>query len=177
MRAVSRLLRTRRFTAKRAAGIAAGKKLSGGYGEDRGRIMNEIRSFVKSLTLGFGAGVFGALLNSLALWALVYMRITRWAGIRIQVDLTPEWIYPRLVWGGIWGLLLAAAVLKRSVILRGLVFSLGPTIVQLLVIFPSAGKGHLGLSLGGLTPLLVIVVNAIWGVGASGWFSWTRSDR
>jgi hypothetical protein len=39
---------------------------------------------------------------------------------------------------------------------------LGPTIVQLFVVFPpKAGKGIMGFELGLLTPLLVVVFNAI----------------
>ncbi len=54
--------------------------------------------------------------------------------------------------------------------MRGLVFSIPPTVVQLFVIFPlKAGKGIMGLDLGTLTPLLVIFFNAIWGVVASFW--------
>jgi hypothetical protein len=52
--------------------------------------------------------------------------------------------------------------------LRGLVFSLGPTIVQLLIVFPvQTEAGLLGLGLGAMTPVLVVVFNAVWGLVAA----------
>jgi hypothetical protein len=48
--------------------------------------------------------------------------------------------------------------------------SLGPSLVQLLYIFPTVqNKGLLGLKLGALTPVVVILLNAIWGVAAALW--------
>ena len=57
----------------------------------------------------------------------------------------------------------------RSYLLRGLVFSLAPTAVQLFVVFPKVGKGVMGLDLGNLTPLFVLVFNAVWGIVAGLW--------
>jgi hypothetical protein len=48
--------------------------------------------------------------------------------------------------------------------------SLGPTLVQLFWVFPfKAHVGYLGFELGFLTPLLVFVFNAIWGITAALW--------
>jgi hypothetical protein len=47
---------------------------------------------------------------------------------------------------------------------------LGPTIVQLFVIFPNyVNKGMLGIELGTLTPAFVLFFNAVWGVAAALW--------
>jgi hypothetical protein len=49
-----------------------------------------------------------------------------------------------------------------------LLFSLGPSIVQLLIIFPfKTNQGAFGLALGDLTPGLVLFFNAIWGLVAA----------
>ena len=57
--------------------------------------------------------------------------------------------------------------LRDSPYVRGLVWSLGPTSVQLLIIFPLvAKKGLFGLELGALTPLFVVIFNAVWGLAA-----------
>jgi hypothetical protein len=37
-----------------------------------------------------------------------------------------------------------------------------------------AGKGIMGFDLGLLTPLLVFVFNAIWGLTAAIWFRWVN---
>ena len=62
--------------------------------------------------------------------------------------------------------------LPRSVFWRGLCVSLAPTLAQLLVAFPEdPGKGLWGLGLGALTPVVVIVVNAVWGWVAALWLA------
>jgi hypothetical protein len=51
---------------------------------------------------------------------------------------------------------------------QGLLLSLGPTLVQLFIVFPlKADKGVMGLDLGVFTPLVVIFFNAVWGLVAA----------
>jgi hypothetical protein len=109
----------------------------------------------------------GGLANSLAVWALGAAGVTSALGVNIAPALTPEWLYPRLVWGGIWGALFLLP-LRESPVTRGFVWSLGPTAVQLFVVFPlKAGKGMMGLDLGTLTPLFVLFFNAVWGIATA----------
>jgi len=127
----------------------------------------------KKLSLMFAAGCFGGLLNSLAVWICGELGVTAALGVKIAPTLSATWLYPRLVWGGIWGALFLLPMMKRQFIARGLLFSLGPTLVQLFVVFPmKANKGMMGLDLGMLTPVFVIVFNAIWGLGAAFWLRW-----
>ena len=124
----------------------------------------------KRLSLVFASGCVGGLLNSVVLWLLGSKGITGKLGVNIAPDLTPEWLYPRLVWGGIWGVLFLLPVLKRSFLVRGLIFSLAPTLVQLFVVFPmKLDKGMMGLQMGNFTPLVVLIVNAVWGITAAFW--------
>ena len=124
----------------------------------------------RRLSLVFASGCVGGLLNSVVLWILGSKGITGKLGVNIAPDLTPEWLYPRLVWGGIWGVLFLLPVLKRSFLVRGLIFSLAPTLVQLFVVFPmKLDKGMMGLQLGSYTPLVVLIVNAVWGITAAFW--------
>ena len=47
--------------------------------------------------------------------------------------------------------------------------------IQLFIIFPiKADKGAMGLDLGTLTPVFVVIFNAIWGVTAAIWLRWTN---
>ena len=127
----------------------------------------------KKISLVFAAGCFGGLLNSLAVWIFGELGITTALGVKISPPLTAAWLYPRLVWGGIWGVLFLLPLLQRRILYRGLLFSLGPTIVQLFVVFPmKAQKGIMGFDLGLLTPLFVFVFNAIWGLAAAVWLRW-----
>jgi len=129
-----------------------------------------MKKLAKRLTVIFAAGCLGGLANSLAVWLFGAYGITKSLGVRIAPDLSPTWLYPRLVWGGIWGLLFLLPVFRSSVLKRGLLLSLGPTIIQLFVVFPyKADQGMMGMGLGALTPLLVFVFNAIWGITVAIW--------
>ena len=120
---------------------------------------------MKRLLLYFAAGCLGGLINSLSVWAAGDFGIAHSMGVSIAPALTPPWLYPRIVWGGIWGFMFIFPVLKSNTFARGTFLSLFPTLVQLFVIFPyKANKGIAGLDLGLLTPVLVIVYNWIWGV-------------
>lgn len=133
-----------------------------------------MRNFLKKLSLIFAAGCLGGLVNSLAVWIFGTLGICAAFGVRIAPHLSAPWLYPRIVWGGIWGLLFLLPFAKRRFLIRGLLWSLGPSLVQFFVIFPlKAHKGMLGLDLGGLTPLFVLVFNAIWAMTAAVWLQWT----
>lgn len=127
---------------------------------------------LRKLSLAFSAGALGALANSLFLWAIGAAGATAIIGVGIAPALTPGWLYPRLVWGGIWGFLLLAPVWRgRRWLRRGLLFSLGPTLVQLFVVFPvKTPHGIMGFGLGELTPLVVLAANAVWGLVAAFWY-------
>ena len=132
-----------------------------------------MNNLVRNVSLVFAAGVLGALLNSLAVWAFGEFGISAALGVKIAPTLTPAFLYPRLVWGGIWGVLFLLPLMQRSIWSRGFIYSLGPTLVQLFVVFPiKANKGAMGLELGMLTPLLVVIFNAIWGWTAAIWLRW-----
>ncbi len=125
----------------------------------------------RDLSIAFAAGCLGALINSLAVWAAGEYGLNARLGVAIHPELSAAWLYPRLVWGGLWGLLLVLPWLPHRALLRGLVFSLAPTLFALLYFYPyRLHKGMLGLELGQFTPLLVALVNAVWGVVAALWY-------
>jgi hypothetical protein len=122
---------------------------------------------MRKICLYFSAGAAGGLANSLAVWLFGYWGITTTLGVSIAPALTPGYLYPRIVWGGIWALLFVFPFMRSKPIKKGVILSIFPTLVQLLVVFPlKAKKGYLGIELGLLTPLFVIVFNAIWGIFA-----------
>lgn len=123
---------------------------------------------MKKLLICFAAGCLGALANSLAVWAFGEYGITKQFGVAIAPALKLAWLYPRIVWGGIWGLLFVLPFLNSKLITKGAIISLFPTLVQLLVIFPiQANKGYFGLELGMYTPAVVVFFNLIWGIVAA----------
>jgi hypothetical protein len=135
----------------------------------------DMDNLARKFTLVFAAGCFGGLLNSLAVWIFGELGITTALGVSIAPKLTPAWLYPRIVWGGIWGALFLLPLWQQKVLIKGLIYSLGPTLVQLFIVFPvKANKGAMGLDLGTLTPVFVIIFNAIWGVAAAFWLRWAK---
>lgn len=145
---------------------------------------------IKQLSLYLTAGAMGALANSLVVWAAGATGLTAALGAKITPPLTASWLYSRLTWGAIWGLLffffnrdasnlrrLASKYVgnaRKQIIRRGLLVSIAPTLAQLFVFFPSTGKGLLGLQLGVTVPLFVILFSAIWGIVAAAWVAAAR---
>ena len=133
-------------------------------------------NFGQRITVTFAAGCLGGLINSLALWIFGQAGITAQFGVKLAPSLSPQWLYPRLVWGGGWGFLFLLPLLRNDTLLQGLLLSLGPTIVQLFFTFPEAGKGMLGLQLGQLTPVFVLFFNAVWGVTTAIWLRYVGKN-
>jgi len=128
--------------------------------------------FLRRISILFSGGALGGLTSSVVFWALGRFGITAMIGVNMTPKLVPMWLYPRIVWGGLWGALFLIPLFKHSPFKRGVIMSLVPTAMQLFVWFPyKAYKGYLGLQLGGMTPVLMIVLNAVWGVAAAYWLS------
>ena len=138
------------------------------------------QQWTNRLSLAFAAGSLGGLANSLIVWGAGKAGLTAALGVSIVPQFTPDWLYPRLVWGGLWGFLFLLPWPGRNflpwfrrnrALFRGLTYSLLPSAVQLFYVFPiRADHGMLGVSLGALTPLLVLAFNAVWGVVAVWWW-------
>jgi hypothetical protein len=120
---------------------------------------------MKKLLLFFAAGCLGALANSIAVWQFGQLGITSAFGVSIAPSLSPAWLYPRIVWGGLWGFLFIFPMLQSRLLLKGTILSLFPTAVMLFIIFPYvANKGIAGIELGLMTPVFVIFFNWVWGI-------------
>jgi hypothetical protein len=129
---------------------------------------------IKNISLTFTAGCIGGLANMLVVWLFGAWGITKALGVQIAPQLSAPLLYNRLVWGGLWGLLFLLPTRNLSYPIRGLLYSLGPCLVQLLVVFPyHVHKGMLGLQLGYLTPAFVLFYNAVWGLAAGFWLQLT----
>ena len=129
---------------------------------------------LRNLSVCFAGGCFGALANSLLVWYLGRLGVPREFGVGIAPEWSLQFLYPRLVWGGLWGMLFMVPLWDRgfwtSVFSRGVLLSLFPTAFQLLYAFPVwQKKGLMGVALGRLTPLFVFFFNAVWGVVAALW--------
>jgi len=124
---------------------------------------------LEKLSLVFSAGALGGFMNALCYWFFGYAGISPFFGLTGKIGWDPAHVYWGVTWGGIWGVIFLLPVLKKSVVLRGLIFSLGPTLVALLVVFPLKGMGLFGFNVSLLMPSLALILNAVWGIGASIW--------
>jgi hypothetical protein len=125
---------------------------------------------IRKISGAFTGGALGALIDSFNIWILGQAGITALLGISLRPQFTAPWLYPRLVWGGIWAMLLILPILRQKTALRGVLMSLVPTTMMLVMVFPQMGLGLFGLKAGLLTPLLVLLLNCIYGLVASFWY-------
>lgn len=125
---------------------------------------------VRKISGAFTGGALGALIDSANIWILGQAGVTAMLGISLRPQFTAPWLYPRLVWGGIWAMLLILPFFRQKTALRGILMSLAPTAMMLVMVFPEMGLGLLGFKAGLLTPLLVLLLNFIYGMVASFWY-------
>jgi hypothetical protein len=124
----------------------------------------------------FTGGAIGGLVDSINIVVLSKLGITGLLGVSMGPELSAPWLYQRMIWGGIWMLLLVLPFWEKRIMLRGCLFSLLPSAMMLFVVFPGMGKGVLGLGFGTLTPVVVVGLNFIYGMVAAYWYQVVRSD-
>ncbi|MDR9500507.1 MAG: hypothetical protein RI601_01785 [Desulfurivibrionaceae bacterium] len=123
---------------------------------------------MKKSMVYFAAGSLGGVVNGLAVWFFGAVGITGAVGVAIAPALTANFLYPRIVWGGLWGLLFLLPLKNMNIFTKGALLSLAPTAIQLFVVFPlKTHQGVAGLELGLATPLFALFVNWIWGVATA----------
>lgn len=123
----------------------------------------------------FCAGLLAAIVSTAFAWFCSHYGITGWLNVTLSTPFSLPTLYPRMIWGGLWGLLFALTVLplrsRRQWVRKGLLISILPTLYQLFVIYPyHTSYGTLGIELGLLAPLVVLVYNLVWGF-FTGFFS------
>ncbi len=118
---------------------------------------------VSRLGLAYFGGAVAALVSSAALWMAGQAELLAMLGVKAPV-FTWDWMAPRLLWGSLWGL--GFPLVRRrglSPVRTGLALSLAPTLADLLIFMPMHNQRLFGTALGTLTPLVVLIGNALWG--------------
>lgn len=128
---------------------------------------------IRKISGAFTGGAIGGFIDSFNIWFLGKAGITALLGVGMKPEFTAPWLYQRMVWSGIWMLLLLLPLWRQRTILRGCLFSLLPSAMMLLLVLPGMGKGLFGLGFGVLTPAVVIGLNFIYGIVASCWYRWS----
>jgi hypothetical protein len=125
------------------------------------------------LTLGFGAGAFGAVILALAGAALNALNVQALLGL--PPPPTPDsylpLLYRAVVWGGIWGVLFAVPVLNRLWWLKGIIIGVLATLAILFYFNPAV-----------ITPPIrfayALFLNAVvWGIAAGAWWALVGGPR
>lgn len=123
---------------------------------------------MKNVLVVFAAGCVGALIQCLVTWLFTRYGINHALNVNLAGSIAPAWMYPRIVWGGLWGLLFLLPLLSGSIFARSFVIALIPAGVQLFVIYPFyEHKGFAGLSLGILTPFAVLFFYWVWSLATA----------
>ena len=125
---------------------------------------------IRKISAAFAGGALGGFIDSFNIWIMGKSGISDLIGLSMKPEFSAPWLYQRMVWGGIWMLLLLLPLLRDRVLLRGCFFSLLPSAMMLFLVLPEMGKGMLGLGFGTVTPLVVIGLNCIYGMAASLWY-------
>jgi hypothetical protein len=125
---------------------------------------------IRKISAAFAGGALGGLVDSFNIWFMGKVGISDLIGLTMKPEFTAPWLYQRMVWGGIWMLLLLLPFLRKKVLLRGCLFSFPPSAMMLFFVLPGMGKGALGLGFGMVTPIVVIGLNSIYGMVASLWY-------
>ncbi|MFZ2948846.1 MAG: hypothetical protein WA003_05115 [Desulfuromonadaceae bacterium] len=125
---------------------------------------------IRKISAAFTGGAIGGGVDSFNIWAMGKTGISDMIGLAMKPEFSAPWLYQRMIWGGIWMMLLLLPLMGNRVILRGMVFSLFPAAMMLFIVLPSMGKGMWGLGFGMVTPLVVIGLNLVYGIVAAGWY-------
>ena len=125
-------------------------------------------AFWRQATLAFAAGALGGLVLFVFFWVISTIGIPQAIGSNFTANVTKAYLYDLITWGGIWGFIFLVPW-KQSWWARGLVFSVAPSLAAFVIFFPRTPAGLFRLGLGALTPLLVLVLNGVWGLATAWW--------
>jgi len=125
---------------------------------------------IRNISAAFTGGAIGAFIDSFNIWFMGKVGISDLIGISMKPEFTTPWLYMRMIWGGIWMMLLLLPIMNNRVAIRGMLVSLVPSAMMLFIVLPSMGKGTLGLGFGSLMPIVVVGLNFIYGIVASYWY-------
>lgn len=117
----------------------------------------------------FCAGLIGGLGSATTAWLFGSWGIPDLLGVRMSPVFNKTWLYPQLVWGGLWGLVYFLTVggrtSRRHWVRKALWLSLLPSAFQLFVVSPYwTQQGLLGMRLGDFAVLFVVFFNLMWGL-------------
>ena len=123
------------------------------------------------MSVAAAAGAVGGVLQTLIIVALSEMSLFQLVGLPFKIPFTLPYLYQRITWGGLWGLLFLIPLLPNTAHWkRGLIFAAGPALASLLFFLPfQDDMGWFGLKMGVVWPVVVVIFALIWGYIAGSW--------
>jgi hypothetical protein len=121
------------------------------------------------ISVAFTGGLLAAVVKNAMWWFLARHGLAEPYASAFAPHLTLNAIAPHLIWGGAWGLTFAIAVGPRAWWVRGVLWSLGPMLVELFYTLPHSGYGTLGQGLGSLAGAAVLAGYLVWGLVTALW--------
>jgi hypothetical protein len=118
----------------------------------------------RHLSIAFAAGALGAIVLGIFLLVLRDTGTLANLGIRTPPARMPQFLYSRMVWGGIWALLFVLPVMTRQWLLRGVVVGVLASLAAIFYFNPAWKNAAFGFV------ILIFVANAVWGIVAAGWY-------
>jgi len=120
----------------------------------------------EAFALGTIGGAIGAVVNTAFATWLGRAGAPAALGVSLNLSWTTEGWLHRAGFGALYGLAypLFWILLPAGALRAALIYSLLPSAVSLFYFLPHSGAGVLGLSKGALAPLVVVALNAVWGL-------------
>lgn len=123
-----------------------------------------MQNWLRQFALCFSAGSIGALAKSGAVWVCARFAISAGFATHLASVQYPSGIYARIVWGGLAAFLFLLPLVRKSWVVRGLVWGLVATVIQ-IVIIPILAHSTVHFA---LEPFLsVLVLGCIWGLATA----------
>jgi hypothetical protein len=134
--------------------------------------MSPLINLLRALSLAFVAGVIGAGALYLARRGLAQLPFLTLPSISTPGAASDPLaqLYRVLIWGGIWGLLLAIPILNRSWWLKGALIGVLATLVARYYFRPN-------LTVTWNLAVYAVALNVLWGVVAAFWWSLVSARR
>jgi hypothetical protein len=130
-----------------------------------------MNNYYARMSLSLAGGAVAGLLQTLIIVALSNLAIFQALGMPFKIPFTLPYLYQRITWGGLWGLLFLIPLFTswRNTN-RGLIFALVPACASLFYFLPyQDNMGWFGLGMGTLWPGVVVIFAVLWGYIAGVW--------
>ena len=120
---------------------------------------------IGKMSAAFTGGAIGGFVDSVNIWMMGKSGISDMIGLTMKPAFTAPWLYQRMVWGGLWMLLLMLPFCGKGFFCVGCLLSLLPS-TMMLFFGPTRDARGFWPGFGMVTPFVVIGLNCIYGMVA-----------